>query len=289
MSRQLFTTEDGRLRVIWRLSLFALAFVLLVAPLILVPDSRLQFLLADIVLVALLLVWARLIDRRPFAAYGLTPSLRQLGELIAGLAIGVISVAVMFGVSLAFGAIERVPAGGNALGWAAIAFAAKMLLVGFGEETVFRGLVYTNFRDGLEGRLTARNAIAGAVLLSSLLFGLVHLGTDHFSAASLALLSLNGIVFCVPFVLTGRLALSIGLHAAWNYAQSSMFGFAMSGNAPTVPLIVIEDRGPAWWTGGAYGPEAGAVCVLGFAVMVSLTLLFIRLSNARDRGSIRRA
>ena len=60
---------------------------------------------------------------------------------------------------------------------------------------------------------------------------------------------------------TGSLWWAIGLHAAWDWAQSFLFGVADSGGISTHRLLSTHPVGPAWLSGGATGPE-GSIFVL---------------------------
>ena len=70
-------------------------------------------------------------------------------------------------------------------------------------------------------------------------------------------------MFGLGYVLTGELAIPIGLHIAWNFLLGSMFGLPVSG-IPAPALFLVVQRGPDMWTGGAYGPEGGLLGTLVF-------------------------
>jgi membrane protease YdiL (CAAX protease family) len=71
------------------------------------------------------------------------------------------------------------------------------------EEFYFRGLLFEHLRRGM--------AAWRAVVLCSLLFGLLHLPSDAvFTAIALSLAA------CGLVLLTGGLEFAIALHAAWN-------------------------------------------------------------------------
>ncbi len=50
------------------------------------------------------------------------------------------------------------------------------------------------------------------------------------------------------------------MHAAWNFAEGPVFGFPVSG-LDMGGLFRLQITGPDWLTGGAFGPEAGALAI----------------------------
>ncbi len=256
----------GRLGALLRILLFILALICAVAPVLLIPGNGIQVVLAVFVFVGLLYVWARYVDKRPFSDYGLIPVSNTLWGALAGYAIGVISVAAIFGASLSIGAIRISESPSTATLEAMLLSMFSALVVGVWEEIFFRGFLFTSLRNVFETSANSRIGTTAAVLVSSIAFGLAHSAGENFSMASLVILTVYGAVSCVPFLLTGNLGLSIGFHTAWNFALFKIFGFAMSGVSSQGALIIIDRQGPAYWTGGAYGPEAGLAGVLGLAV-----------------------
>ncbi|MEO1443025.1 MAG: hypothetical protein AAFV33_21670, partial [Chloroflexota bacterium] len=72
------------------------------------------------------------------------------------------------------------------------------------------------------------------------------------------------------------LAIPVGLHISWNFAQGNIFGFPVSGTDAGATFIAIEQGGPQLWTGGAFGPEAGLIGLLTILAGMILTVLYIR-------------
>jgi hypothetical protein len=48
-------------------------------------------------------------------------------------------------------------------------------------------------------------------------------------------------------------------------------------------LQQIHDVGPAWLTGGSYGPEAGAIGIAFRFVEFALVVLYVNLARNKDR------
>jgi len=118
------------------------------------------------------------------------------------------------------------------------------------------------------GPWTAQGAFAA-------LFALLHWGNPgmHGSTRAWATLTigLSAILLGLCYLRTRSLALPIGLHLGWNWAQGSLLGFGVSGTTDTRGLWtpVFRDR-PEWLTGGAFGLEASLPCALvcGLAIWV---------------------
>jgi hypothetical protein len=90
---------------------------------------------------------------------------------------------------------------------------------------------------------------------------------------------MTGIAFGTGFILTGELAIPIGLHIAWNFFQANVFGFPVSGlsyPAEIVTLFKTNNSGPEKWTGGVFGPEAGIFGLLAMLIGIFLTIIWIR-------------
>src|SRR5262249_14558687 len=106
-------------------------------------------------------------------------------------------------------------------------------------------------------------------------------GATVFSSIAIALEA--GVLLAAAYVVTGRLWLPIGLHAAWNFTEGSVFGMSVSGGRQAASLFGGTLSGPAILTGGAVGPEASIV-----AVVVCLALAFLLLRRAVRGGRIER-
>ena len=90
-----------------------------------------------------------------------------------------------------------------------------------------------------------------------------------------------GILLAATYVLTRRLWLGIGLHAAWNYTQGTVYSGVVSGNAPPEGLVKSTLQGSEWLTGGSFGVEASVV-----AVAVCSTVGVLMLVKAVRRGHV---
>lgn len=182
-----------------------------------------------------------------------------LVELPAGLALGAAMMAVTVALMWTGGwiAIDRHPV--TAL-WKAI---GESIQSGFLEELLFRLVVF---------RLVWRAfGLWAALGLSALLFGALHLMNPNASPFAALCIALEaGVMLAAFYILTGRLWISIGVHAGWNFTQGWVFGAAVSGtsNFAGGPIAFTPLPGASPILSGAgFGPEASlAGLAVGTAV-----------------------
>lgn len=186
-------------------------------------------------------------------------------QLLLGAAIGATGIAVTAALMAVTGDVH---AGGFELDLGVLVVA--LLVLGASavvEELVFRALL-------LGGLLRLTGSAVLALLVSSALFGLLHLVTTA-DATTLSVLSttMGGVMYGVAYLRTGRIWLGVGIHFAWNFVQATVLGFTMSGT---------DDYSGALWQlrgGGDYGPEGTVWSLAGRSVVIALVLLL-----TRDRG-----
>jgi hypothetical protein len=236
----------------------------------------------------LLGVWlaGRVLDRRRFVDFGFYLGPDWWADFAFGLLLGAGLLTVVFAVELAAGwvTVRAVAPDGGALLGSLAGSLVTFVLVGFYEELLVRGYVLKNLLEGLSGfgPLDVRAGAALAALLSGSVFGVLHASNPGATAISVAAISLAGVMFAVAYLLTGELALPVGLHITWNLFEGPVYGFPVSGLRMDASVVVTTQRGPPLVTGGSFGPEAGLVGVgamaLGTAAIVAWT--YVRYGDA---------
>ena len=224
----------------------------------------------------------RFVDRRWFRDFGLRLDRSWWVDLAFGLGLGAALMAGIFLVELAAGWVSitetfRIARQGVSfwpwLAWSLLVFVG----VGVTEELLTRGYLLTNLAEGLTwfDRVGATGALALATLVSSLVFGVGHALNPNASLASTAGIVLAAVMLAAGYLLTGELAIPIGIHVTWNFFQGPVFGFPVSGIDFGVSVLAIEQRGPAVATGGSFGPEAGLLGVAASVVGTGLIVAWI--------------
>ena len=277
-TRQIFyNDEQFSIRAGWRIALFIIIVAIVsfsILSLVKIvfahfPYFKMQSVGMFFVYISLTLatwITLRFVDKRPFVSVGITWKAHIAKELSQGLVLGfgMMSVIYVAEYSLGWVVIEyRNIATGE---WMTI-FANSAFLyvvVGYGEELLFRGYILQTLAEGT-------NKII-AVVSFSVIFGYAHAGNPNVTFFALVNVVLAGIWLSVAYFKTGALWLSIGLHISWNFTQGFIYSFPVSGTTSIHEQIgTAKQFGPAWITGGAFGPEGGtlatAVIILGTALI----------------------
>jgi membrane protease YdiL (CAAX protease family) len=208
----------------------------------------------------------RWIERAPDRELEWAGALKELG---AGLLVGFVLFSAMTGIVALLGGFEVLGfRGGMGQIWTYLAIA---IVSGVLEETLFRGI--------LQRHLEAMLGSWAALAITSALFGFAHLGNEDASwFSSLAIALEAGILLGAAYMLTRRLWLAIGIHAAWNFTQGWVFSVPVSGGEAPLGLLITRRVGPDWLTGGDFGLEASVVAMV-VATLAGVLMLRRALAN----------
>lgn len=209
--------------------------------------------------------FVRFVERRPVTEFALPSAPR---ELAIGIAAGVALLTVIVGVMAAFGVYRVV--GTRDAGVLPLALAIGVFPA-FSEEIAIRALFFRLFERWLGSW--------AALALSAALFGAGHLtnqGATWLAAVGIAFEA--GIMLAAAYMITRRLWVAIGLHAAWNFAEGGIYGTPVSG-FDIDGLLRPRIAGSDLLTGGAFGPEASLP-----AMAVATAFGVVLLAVAHRRG-----
>lgn len=223
------------------------------------------------------------LDKRPFRDYGLHINRLWWADMGFGLFLGAFLMLLIFLVERAAGWITVRSAVLDGSAWSAIAvYLVIFICVGIYEEMLSRGYQTRNLAESFNHpRIGSRLAILLAVLGTSTFFGLLHAANPNATLTSTFYLVVAGLFFGVIYMLTGELAMPMGLHITWNFFQGIVFGFPVSGQGSPASFFQIEQGGPLAWTGGAFGPEAGFIGLAAILLGVAMVVAWVRLTRGK--------
>ena len=229
------------------------------------------------------------VERRSLSSYGFAAS-RSLRNFTTGIFWGIALLSSLVLIlrltgSLVFDA--RLLFGRSVLYYGAV-WLGGFLLVALAEETFLRGYLQFTLSRGLSQIYQrflqpSRANILGfwtAAAILSFVFGLGHVANSGESPLGLLSAGLIGLVFCLSLWRTGSLWWALGFHAAWDWAQSFLYGVPDSGLMVKGHLFATHPAGPAYLSGDLTGPEASLILLPVLAAAGAVVVF--TLPNVRD-------
>ncbi len=252
--------------ILGRLSGFGvLFFAVLVSMVFLTGMSESLAWQGSIQLVAALvatLVILRVDGKRGLAAIGL-PVRGAFRGVAGGMVLGIVITVVVLAIAVGAGGLRYTGDEGTLVEYGATALwtALVLLVAGTGEEVLVRGYPLTV--------LLERWGPGAALLLTSLVFTVLHGANPHVGALGLLNIALAGLMLGFVRLRTGSLWWASGVHAGWNLGTGFVSDLPVSGlDVVDAPLVEVSAGGMAVITGGDFGLEGGVAATVGLVLAI---------------------
>ncbi len=217
------------------------------------------------------LAWTKLIERRSLASIGLSRTgvggAGRGQRFWGGFGLGLVFACLVLGVMVALGA-ARVASGPTAwadpvqLAWILVLLAG-FIVQGSTEEVIIRGWLMSTITARVGAVAPTRTALIVAVVVSSLVFMVLHGANPGALSQPLALINiaLFALFIALYALHEGSIWGACGWHAAWNWLIATGFEIEVSGMVmPIEPWVGdLDAAGAGLVSGGAFGPEASVV------------------------------
>jgi len=210
-----------------------------------------------------LLLWGfmRIVDNEPFVNLGYSLKGR-IKDIVAGNAVGAGLIGIGFFFLIFMGEIT----------YEGFSFSTKdfmnsvglYILVAILEESVFRGYVLRNLMRSYNKYV--------ALVISSLLFALLHVVNPNISWFSMLDLFLAGIALGISYIYTKNLWFPIAFHFSWNFIQSHL-GFNVSGQ-DFYSVIQTSFSSETLLNGGAFGFEGSILSIIAEVLTILLVMYY---------------
>jgi membrane protease YdiL (CAAX protease family) len=223
-----------------------------------------------------------LVDRRRPGALGFAWTSATPRELGIGVAIGVLSLAVIVVVFLLLGWVTYHSESGSAGGYlGSIGTGLLVFLVAAAaEEALFRGYPFQVLVQGI--------GAVPATIVASLAFAAAHGANPNVGGLALVNIFLAGVMLSLAYLRTRSLWFATAVHLGWNWSMASLFDLPVSGlMAFNTPLYEPVVTGPVWATGGAFGPEGGIGASLAFILALIAVLVLPGIAEAPGIRALR--
>ena len=233
-----------------------------------IPDqSTEQVIRWTISILMLILVYVglfRLYERRNISEFAIRYAGKEnlIGFIAGGLLVGCIILVLMISGSISFTIQNPFT----------IIFKPLMLfiLLALMEEIIFRGIIYRITEQSLGTWL--------ALIISALLFGIVHITNDHADFPGILSAALAGVMLGVIYSLRGRLWYPLAIHVGWNFFQY-FFGLPVSGLDDFEYFMEASREGPKWLIGGGFGIENSLLTILMILGLSAFLIYRIRITG----------
>lgn len=279
-ARDIFFSSNGKARAGWRLLLFfGLLLIFIRASSTFTSYFRLESYQAAQLESYILIVFdawlahyimLRFVDHAPWSCVGLGREQLTPRLIVIGLALGSLCILIPSGGLLLAHDLTVVTGLQGRHDWLylAVGGAALFLPQSLSEELISRGYLFAALRDGI-GEI-------GAIALTSIGFGLLHRFNPGATTQSVTVVILAGAFLAAILVITRSLYAVWMAHFAWNWSMAEVLHSAVSGINFPYSSYRMDGAGPAWLSGGAWGPEGGAAAVAGMAVGVAFLVQWRR-------------
>lgn len=197
------------------------------------------------------LIWffMKFLDKRPIKDLGLV--LIKIKDVYYGLFIGLIVLSIGFFTLWASNEIQVF--GFNFITSDFFLSLLLYFLVAFSEEILVRGYILSNLMGSTNKYF--------ALIISSLIFSLMHIGNYGYSWFTALELFTGGIMLGLPYLFNRNLWFPISLHFSWNFFQGTIFGFSVSGSKG-YNLIQQSHINNNIWNGGDFGFEGSIISII---------------------------
>lgn len=215
---------------------------------------------------ALLVIWifCRHIDRRSLYSLGL--DLKGRGkDIVLGVAAGAIIMTIGTAILMVTGllVIEQT-------GFVASSFFLSLVLcvlISLNEELLVRGYILGNFMASFNKYV--------ALVLSAILFAILHIFNPNTSPVGILNLFLAGILLGASYIYTKNLWFPVALHFSWNFFQGPVFGFHVSG-LDMHAIIIQKPPADELFSGGEFGFEGSLLATFLSLLMIGWVIYYFR-------------
>lgn len=204
-------------------------------------------------ILSIVIFW-RKFDKKPLRDIGLINLKDGFKDLIIGLILGAVTLAIVFFILLVTGNIKLIdPLNRPNFNISALTGLILFIFVGINEEMFARGYCFTVLKQSTNKFI--------ALIVSSIIFAAMHSLNSGISLLSYVNLFLFALLAMYMTIKSGNLWLSIGLHITWNYFEGNVFGFLVSGNEAN-GIYNVRNTADNMINGGQFGPEGGLIVTL---------------------------
>lgn len=215
--------------------------------------------------IAVVWLFTTKVDKKSFANISFDKT-NMVKDIVLGLAMGFVIILSGFSILVLTHQLQFIDIKFNALNL--LYSVGIFVFVAVSEEVFTRGYILRNLAFSFNKYM--------ALVVSALIFSLMHLANPNANVVGLSIIFLSGLVLGLPYLYTKNLWFPIALHFSWNFFQGPIFGFNVSG-LNFYKLIETKYATANNWNGGEFGFEGSIVAV--FFLLCALTAIYFLFRN----------
>ncbi|HZK71538.1 MAG TPA: CPBP family intramembrane glutamic endopeptidase [Clostridia bacterium] len=214
------------------------------------------------------------VDKKSFTSIGFDRT-KVIKDIALGLAMGFVIMLSGYSILVLTHQLQFVDIKFNALNL--VYSVGVFVFVAVSEEVFTRGYILRNLAVSFNKYV--------ALVVSALIFSLMHLANPNANLVGLSIIFLSGLVLGLPYLYSKNLWFPIALHFSWNFFQGPIFGFNVSG-LNFYKLIETKYATANNWNGGEFGFEGSILAI--FFLLCALTAIYFlfRSRNAVEEFEV---
>lgn len=220
------------------------------------------------------IIYCKCIEKRPLTSMGFVKK-HAIRDYLIGLLVGFAMFSAVILINVLTGAMTVEGISKN-LGTRTmifiIIFFVGFVIQGASEEIMVRGYFMTS--------LGAKHNMFLAVLISSAVFGIVHIGNPGFTFLGFVNIVLVGILFGLYIICFDNIWGACALHTMWNFVQGNFYGVPVSGLSMSDSVLTTTiNEEMELINGGLFGAEGGLATTIVQLLCIGGLLLYMKLTG----------
>ena len=220
------------------------------------------------------IIFCKCIEKRPLTSMGFKKK-NALRDYFIGLVIGFLMFSAVILINVLTGAMTLDGLNKNLDSMSIlfiVVFFIGFVIQGASEEIMVRGYFMTS--------LGSKHNMFLALLISSGMFGLLHLGNPGFTFLGFVNIILVGVLFGLYIICFDNIWGACALHTMWNFVQGNFYGVQVSGLSMSDSVLTTSiNEEMKLINGGSFGAEGGIATTIVQLLCIGGLLIYMKATG----------
>jgi membrane protease YdiL (CAAX protease family) len=217
--------------------------------------------------ISIFFTWVKFVEKRPIKTMGFRAE-RPALSYICGMTFGFLSILIITALLILLKVVQVKGLNTSFSPLLFILIVISWMVQSSAEEIAIRGWLIPS--------LGYKSTPFTSIVITSIIFGILHLFTSGVTVLSFINLILSGAFFALIAIYYNNIWGVLGLHFMWNLTLGNIFGFPVSGfYGYGESILLTETTSANFLTGGAFGPEGGLIATV--IVLIGILIMGFKL------------